>query len=511
MKIVTSGQMKEMESVSNSLGVTYYDMMVAAGVGVADYIDRTVGAAGRNCLVFCGKGNNGGDGIVAARRLKQLGGAVAVIMTDGDLRSDEAKAMYAAALAENVPIGRWQGQEEKVEVLCSKADIIIDAIYGTGFSGALDDTHRSICRTINNSVCAIFSIDIPSGVIADNASADADSVKADFTLALHARKPAHIAYPAVEFCGEVSVLDIGLPPEAEQEFRQTHFVTDEEYIMSAMPQRVKNSYKGDYGRLFNISGCSLYMGAPALSTLAAMRSGTGYVTLASTGEVCRTVMPSVMECVFCPLPPAPSGCISSTALPVIVEKAAESSAVLIGCGLSLTTDTVEIVKELIRNCPVPIIIDADGINAIEGCIDILKEAKNQIILTPHIGELARLMGISASQAIWSRGELAEKIADIYGVTVLVKGPVTTIHTPEGITYYNTTGNPGLAKAGSGDVLSGIIAGLAAQGIKAWEAAVCGAWLHGTAADFAADIYSHRAMLPRDVIGSLGGVFASKGL
>ncbi len=511
MKLVSAAQMKEIERRSDAMGVTYYDLMLAAGVGAADYIDRCVDVRGRNCLLFCGRGNNGGDGIVAARRLRQLGAAVAVVLTDGPPASAEGQSMYTAALGEAIPIGEWKGQEDNARELAQRADLIVDAVYGTGFSGLLSKKHKEIFKLINEATCAVFALDLPSGAQSDSACADPDGVQADFTITFHARKPAHLAYPAVERCGKIEVLDIGIPEGAEELFQPTHLVTTQAQVQALLPQRLANSHKGSYGRLLNLSGCAAYMGAPALSTLAAMRSGVGIVTLASTGEVCRTVLPLAPESVLLPLPPNPTGGVAQTALPLLLERAAASNTVLAGCGLSLTTDTIALIKGLICECPVPLVLDADGINAIEGCIDILAEAKSEVLLTPHIGELARLAGVSQNEAELARGEIAADLACKYNVTLLVKGPVTTIHTPDGRTHYNTTGNPGLAKAGSGDVLAGLVAGLAAQGLTVSEAAVAGAWLHGAAADLAAEGFSMPAMLARDVIGCIGGVFARMGL
>lgn len=510
MRILTSDQMKTVERNSLSYSMSYERLMENAGSAAAAAIRRAADVEGRYVTIFCGRGNNGGDGFVAARRLNEAGANVAVVLTDGEPKTPEASEMLRRiGLMDIAVVGYGDDPEYLTERLAS-TDLLIDAIYGTGFHGELDERHRDICRLINGVGVQVFSFDIPSGVNADTGEADPCAVRAGTTVVFDSDKPATVMPAAAEYCGEVVVADIGIPPEAHEGVDPLFTLADRGWVFGRLPRRRRDSHKGDYGKLLNVAGSQRYMGAAVLSTLAAMRTGAGYLTLASTKEVCRTALPMLPEAVMLPLPQNADGSLSYKAMDEILEAAGRSTAVLVGNGLGTGSDACHIVYELIKQVSCPLIIDADGINALARNIDILKDKKAPVVLTPHLMELSRLTTLPVGQLRPDPLTAGKAFAQEYGVTVVLKGAYTLTAGPDGRVWVNTTGNAGLAKAGSGDVLAGMVGALAAQGRSPEEAAACGVWLHGMAGDYAAGELSQYAMLARDVIDALPRVLVDNG-
>lgn len=281
------------------------------------------------------------------------------------------------------------------------------------------------------------------------------------------------------------------------------FITAE-FVKKHIPKRTTDAHKGSFGRVLNIGGSSGMSGALALSTLAALRSGSGIVTAASIKEVLADVKPLTMEALTLALPQTDNGGIAKEAGIILSQSAC--SVMAVGCGMGLTEDSIHLVKYLIENAAVPLIIDADGINALSHCIDIVQTAKVPIVITPHPGEMGRLLDLSARQINADREKHATTFAQKYNCTVVLKGAGTLVANADGQIYQNTTGNPGMARGGSGDVLTGIITAMVAQGLTLPAAACCGVYLHGLAGDIAAECYTQQAMLPRDIISSLPDAF-----
>lgn len=482
-------------------------LMENAGCAAAAAIRRVEEVSGKFVTIFCGCGNNGGDGLVVARRLAEAGANVVAVLTDGTPRSDQAKSMLERAAAAEIPLIAYGDDPAYLTERLSETDLLVDAIYGSGFHGTLDDLHHDICRLLNGVGAAIVSLDIPSGVAADTGAADESAIRAAYTVVFDSYKPATVMPAAEKYCGKVLLADIGIPREALDSIFPLYFLMEEQLVFDVLKKRARDSHKGDYGRLLNIAGCQQYMGAAVLSSLAAMRTGAGYVTLASTKEVCRTVLPSLPEAVLMPLQQTPEGGISYKEMDTILEAAQSADAVLVGNGLGTSEDACRIVYTLIKELSCPLIVDADGINVISRNIDILKQSGCPILLTPHLKELSRLTTLPMEQLRADPLTAGLAFAREYGVHLILKGAYTTTVNSEGQVWINTTGNPGLAKAGSGDVLAGIVGSLAAQGYHPDQAAACGAWIHGLAGDYAARVCSQYGMLARDVIDSLCDVFA----
>ena len=506
MKIVTTQQMKAMEAASLEHGMTYLQLMDNAGKAAADFIRNLIREPETTrCIVFCGKGNNGGDGFVVTRELFKDGVKVVAVLTDGAPVTSEAQTMLEQLLEMNALIVNYADHAEQVKALTPNADIIVDAVYGTGFHDEPDELHKEIFEMINDSLCAVVSLDVPSGICADSCADNPDAVNADITLCFDSMKLAHVLEPASLHCGRTAVLEIGIPDACREAVGTEISVMEEEDIFACLPKRVPNSHKGTYGKFLNIGGSFGFTGASILSTTSAMRCGAGYVTLAAPEPVIRDVTPVLVESTMMLLDANASGQIAASNIPELVERAKRCTAVLVGCGLGKSEDTKDLVFSLIRNVECPLIIDADGLNVLASDPDVLLEKKCQIILTPHAVEMSRLTSRRLADIQADRFGIAKEFAEKYGVIMVLKG-VDTIITDGKTSFINPTGNAGLAKAGSGDVLAGMIGSFAAQKIAPMDAARCGVYLHGMAADRCAKRLSQYGMLPSDLMTDLCQIF-----
>lgn len=512
MKILSVEQMKAEERLSDEMGVTYQRLMENAGCAAAAFIRKTLSSVvGRNFMIFCGSGNNGGDGFVVARKLFEEGANIIVVLCGGIPRSEEAKYMYNCVLQAGITMLDFDMDRRKVDEFLSGADIIIDALFGTGFSGEFRAPYDEIAEMINSALSVRISLDIPSGVNAETGLAAKGSVKANFTVAFEAAKPGHLLLPGKEFCGKTEVVDIGIPHEVRAKIAQNCFMATEDMVFSSIRKRPRFSNKGTFGKLLCITGSGNFPGAAALSALGAMRSGAGITTVATTEKVVSMIASRIPEATFLALPENADGTISAAAKEKILPFLEKVDAVLIGCGLGRGKDVAEIVDFVFENAGCTVILDADGINCIAETPEVLKKAKEIPIITPHMGEMARLCGVSIPETVEKRTELALETAKKYDAIVVLKDSTTVIAEPNGDIYFNSTGNPGLSKGGSGDCLAGIIASFAAQGYIETACAVCGVYLHGLAADRAAKELSEYGMLPSDIPNYLCKIFAEKGL
>jgi len=526
VKVVTGSEMKEIEGRSLDFGLSFMRLMENAGSAAAAFVKRNFKIERRNCVIFCGKGNNGGDGFVVARKLAEGRANALVILMAGKPAGREALAMYEQLDAMGVPILAFDAAEQKLPGWLAQADLVVDAICGTGFLGQLREKDKRACALINAAAAAVLALDIPTGVECDSGKVADGAVKADYTLVFDSLKPCHVAEQSLPHCGTIEVLDIGIPDEARQP--QPPQRDEEENdapppppprlgamtvadVFALLPPRRPDAHKGDFGRVVNIAGSARYRGAAVLSTLGALRCGAGLVTLASTEAVCACAAVSVPEATFLPMDANDIGTIDGMS-PIIelTDALQTASAVSFGCGLENNLHTARLLESVLKQVSCPILLDADGINALSGNIHLLDEAKSPVVLTPHPGEMARLCGTTVEEVQADRAGVALAFAAKHGVILLLKGQETLIVTPDGQLIKNKTGNPGLAKGGSGDVLTGIIAALIAQGLDLVDAAACGAFLHGMAADRTAKRRSQTAMLPHEILDDLAGIFLEHG-
>lgn len=488
--IVTNDQMKSAERNADSAGISYFEMMDNAGKAIADNAAAII-PQGLPVYILCGSGNNGGDGFVAAKRLFSLGFDARVILVCGQPRTDCARAHF-----ERMPssiLTHYIGEDGAV----------IDCIFGTGFHGTLPENVKDILiRTAHFKLR--IAADVPSGINSDTGELADGCFQPSHTFALAAIKRGFLVPSCLDALGELALLDIGIPESAYAEYSAK--ITEGE-LLRAFPKRAKSSHKGSFGRLLNISGSVCYNGAAVMSTLAAMRSGTGLCTLACPKSVVSIAADSIPEATFLPLPETADGFIAENAADVLAPALEKASALLVGCGLGNSAATRAVTEYVIKNADCPIIIDADGINSISSNINILTQRKDgrDTILTPHPLEFSRISGLSVKQIQSDRISAAEDFSRKYGVTLVLKGAGTVIAAKDG-TYVNLCGNAGLAKGGSGDALAGIIAALCAQGADAFRAAACGVFSHARAADILLDALPMQSMLTRDIISALPQAF-----
>ena len=441
-------------------------------------------------VILCGKGNNGGDGYELSGIFSSFGFDVTVInFFDCEPNTETAKTVYRDAIAKSVRFVSFSDWKETL----THADVIIDALFGVGFYGKIEK-NSEIGRMIDfcNSLSAKrIAIDTPSGINSKDGRAEGLVFTADFTVTMAYIKTGMLSYPARDFCGEIIVADIGYPFELCEEIPKDAFVADDEYLKTVIPKRKPNTHKGSYGRLLMYCGCETMTGAAILAASAALRTGAGLVNIARDRKTLKILQNHLIEPIFSPIDEG-NECKDVLCL------SDKASAILIGCGMGNAQCDKEVLYSLIKNANCNIIIDADGINLLCENKLILKEAKKTPILTPHPLEFARLIGKTASEVQSDRINLAKDFAKEYGVIVVLKGANTLIASPDGRLAINTSGNPGLSKGGSGDVLAGFISSFSCQGLSAFDSAVLGVYLHGKSADLLAGEIGEYGLLPSDL-------------
>lgn len=503
--VVNTKQMAEAELRSEKKGVSRVRLMQNAAAGCFDYLKNRLGSfEGLSFVLLCGSGNNGGDGVELAFLLRESGAEVTAIFTDKIPDTETSRAcikrhsseLYKIFAAENMGAARKAME---------RSDVIADCVFGTGFHGELPAAAAELFDFAAKCNAFKASVDIPSGVNGSSGVIAAHSFKPDVTLVLGAVKSGLLNYPCSDFCGERVTVDIGIGEDCYGEYEG--LMTDGG-IYKMLPERKRGANKGSFGKLLNVAGCESYIGAAVLSSKAALRAGAGLAVLASVREVVRAAAVAVPECVFLNLSADNEGFIAAKAARPILAAAEKASAITVGCGMGNREGTREIVSVLLENGNCPIVLDADGINSICENINVLKDNDRPIVLTPHPGEFSRLTGYSAAQIQADRLNKAKSFASQTGTVVLLKGADTVIAAPDGRAYVNTSGNNALSKAGCGDVLTGIIGGLAAQGVDPFYSAVLGAYIHGKAADRLVCRTAAAAVLAGDIVEEIGNVINS---
>lgn len=501
MFVVTSKQMYQVECNAVNRELTFPRLMENAGASCARIIRDRFNVNGNNILVLCGRGKNGGDGFVIARKLFEAGCRVTVMLVCGEPKAQDAADMLEMIDNGTVRIVAYNNSLTSVEEYIDEAEIIVDCIFGTGFDGVLPQPVAQLVKVVNATKAKRVSVDVPSGALSDSAKVPGDAIRADLTVAISAYKPIHIMKPFSEFCGECALADIGIIAE---DFRALNslicFTCDDNDIAKLLPKRKTVSNKGTYGHVLSICGSTRMQGAAVLAASGALRSGCGLVTAAFPSSAYPAIASKLTEPLLMPLEPGLDGTLTITSLPKLLDTSAHMSAVLLGCGLGFNPDTEKLVHSLVRKCTKPLVLDADGINALAGNIDILKEVRSPVVLTPHPGEMSRLCGKSVGEIVLNPIQTAVDFALKYNVTVVLKGANTVVCTPDPINVYiNRTGNTGLSKGGSGDLLAGMLASFMAQGMSPFDASIAAVYLHGKCADITASRLSQRGMLPSDLL------------
>lgn len=493
MKAYTPQIMQKAENYMFEKGTSPIQLMKKAASGIFDLtIDRV--DLFDAIVLLCGKGNNAGDGYELARILKTKGyNVVCISVFESSPTTEPAKTCFEEYLSAG---GKVYSNFKEATSAIAMADIIIDAIFGIGFKGSIDIDSQlyKLIDAANNARAFRIAIDVPSGVRSDDGSVENIAFTADETLTITAHKIGMLSYPAKLFCGRVQVVDIGIPSSVLNMYENEAVVADDTYVRQTLPVRYEFSNKGDYGKLACICGSENMTGAAILATDAAIRSGAGLVTLISEKSVTEIAKIKLCEPIYSFV-----NWDDESSVKTLCSTVSKYNAVLVGCGLGKSEAKKEAIKQIISDATGQLIIDADGINMLSDNINILREARKIPIITPHPGEFSRISGYDVNYINDNRIKCAREFAARYKCITVLKGAGTIIASPDGKYGVNISGNAGLAKGGSGDVLAGLISGLAANPeIGAFEAAVCGVYLHGRAADVLKGKYSEYGMLPSDL-------------
>jgi hydroxyethylthiazole kinase-like uncharacterized protein yjeF len=509
MKIVTAAQMAALELASQRRGVTTDTLMENAGLAVAETSRRLLGGiAGAGVVILVGPGNNGADGLVAARHLRRWGAKVAAYVVAGRPAVDPKMDLARAYDVEVISSGDDPGMDRLGQLMRSSR-MIIDAVLGTGRARPLEGEVKEAmlrlrARRAERDRPKIIALDLPTGLNSDSGEVDSACPEVDVTVALGRPKAGLLAFPGAAWVGRLEVADIGLPSDLEEEEAIALEMLTPGWVGQRLPSRPLDSHKGSFGHALVVAGSRNYVGAAYLSSLAATRVGAGLVTLATPCSVYKIAAGKLTEVIHLPLPEDEEGRIHPDAAGLILNSLDRYNALLMGCGLGWSQGTVEFVERLLlKDGPrVPTVIDADGLNNLSRLPQWWRRLGGPAAVTPHPGEMATLAGISTSQVQKDRIETARRWAADWNVDVTLKGAHTVIAQPGGTVRVSHFANPGLASGGTGDVLSGIIVGLMAQGLSAGDASCCGVYLHGLAAENVRENIGESGTVASDLIGEL---------
>jgi NAD(P)H-hydrate epimerase len=505
MKLVTSQKMREIDShCINDLGVPGLKLMENAGVGTVRFIEHELGPVkGKSFTVVCGKGNNGGDGFVIARELKRLGAAVHVYLAghrddvSGDARTNLDKYGWESVV--ELSDGRSIG--EFVETM-TKSDIVIDAVFGTGFSGVPRGLSGTVIGQMNVCGRQVLAVDVPSGLNATTGEAEGECVRAAWTCTMALQKRGFFVGDGRERTGVLHVVDIGVPKKALEDVVVRDNVLSETEAAALLPERPRDGHKGTFGKVVVLAGSVGYTGAAALTSTAALRAGAGLVYLGTPSSLNDVMEAKLTEVITRPLAETGARSLSPDAMPAVRELLAGASSMALGPGVSGEEETQSLVRSIVSELAVPCVIDADGLNALTPEAIGARPGDTPVVLTPHPGEMARLTGGDIREILADRDGVARDVATRARAVVIVKGAGSIIADPSGELYLNPTGNNGMASGGTGDVLTGIIAALLARGMGPLEAAALGAYVHGYAGDLSAESLGETGMIAGDVLDHL---------
>lgn len=497
MEIASADTMRSMDRYAiETLGVDSCALMENAARACADAAWVELGERPGRVGVFCGAGNNGGDGVACARFLLERGCEVRALLC-GDAAKCTPDTREMTRRLERAGGCLEHFDEAEARAFSSRCAVLIDALFGTGLKRPVAGVPAQAVSLMNESGARVISCDMPSGVHTDTGEVLGCAVRADVTVTFSMAKPGQLVPPGVEHTGALRVADIGIPDAARVGQSVLGRLTQPEEVRALLPARRLTAHKGDFGKLLLLCGSRGLTGAAALSARAALRTGAGLVSLGVPESVYPILAAKLDEAMVFPLPEDGDGHLSTRALDAVFARLDGATACLIGPGLGRGAETEQLVAAVVRDCRVPLVVDADGINALSGHMDVVRGAGCPIVLTPHDGEFARLGGDLSADRLAAARALSERA----GATVLLKGYRTIVADGTRLRV-NPTGNPGMATGGSGDVLAGVIAALLGQGLDAFDAAWVGAWLHGAAGDLCAREIGQYGMLPSDIIAAL---------
>ncbi len=506
MKLITAEQMQAIDlNAIESLGIPGAVLMENAGRAAAEEILNDIHELFPGpILVLAGRGNNGGDGYVIARILADRGWQVRTLVLADENRIAGDAALMLQILKQLDGEVRFIDNEASLSKEFSAVEplLIVDALLGTGLSSATAGLYRLAIDLINQSPAQVVAVDIPSGVNGSDGRVMGAAVEADLTLCFDSTKVGHGSRPGADYVGELRVLEIGIPRKARPQDDFCCNLIDESVVCGLLPQRPINGHKGSFGHLGVVAGSTGMTGAAALCSEAGLRSGAGLVTLACPADLHAILEVKLTEVMTQPLMGQQNHLISDNC-DEIVALSRKFQSLVLGPGLGQNPQTFDAVRSLVARCHCPLVVDADALNALVGVLDVLPaSAAMPPILTPHPGEFSRLTGLTVSTIEADRFRLTRQFAIDNRVVLLLKGARTLIADPDGRVRINTSGNAGLATGGSGDVLSGLIGGLLAQGLSPFDAASLGSWLHGASADLLADENGCAGLLAGDLLKTI---------
>jgi len=504
MKVLTSTQMKEIDRTTiEEIGILGTILMENAGKQIFKKLrEKFPKLSKEKIVIVAGKGNNGGDGFVVARHLYNQGANpyVLLLASKGEVRGDAAvnlkKAEKIGIKVNEVcsPKG-WKLQKEKI----SQATLLVDAIFGTGLVKPAQGLYVDVIEEINKSKAYKIAVDIPSGLSSDTFQIIGPCVRADLTVTLAAPKVSQVFPPAEEYVGELVVADIGVPSSLFDDEKLKLELVEKKTILPYFRRRRKDTHKGTYGHLFIVSGSLGKTGAAAMAGKAALKMGAGLVTVGTPESCLPIVARSMDELMTEPLAETQEKTISHEALKKVLSLLEGKDALMIGPGISTNKSTAEFVLSLMPKINVPSVVDADALNILASKPETIKSLRQPAVLTPHPGEFARLLNISTREVVERKLELAPQFAEEYGVYLVLKAYRTITATPEGKVFINPTGNPGMATAGSGDVLSGMIASMIVQEKNLLGAVLAAIYIHGLSGDIGAKKLGEKALTAGDII------------
>jgi ADP-dependent NAD(P)H-hydrate dehydratase / NAD(P)H-hydrate epimerase len=499
------------ERAIRELGIPGSTLMENAGRGAADaalawLAEQKRASRASRVVIVCGKGGNGGDGFVMARHLKRRGVRCEVIVAADveDIRGDAATKLRELRKVGIRPV--TLADAGALAPALARADLVVDALLGTGVRGDIEGPVAAAIQAINTAGRPVLALDVPSGLAADGGEPLTIAVRADATVTFGGLKVGLVVPPGRALAGRVRVVDIGVPAEALTRGIRT-FLLEATDVASHFPPRLSDAHKGSYGHLLVVAGSVGKTGAAALAANAALRAGAGLVTVATPATQQPIVAALVLEAMTAPLPEGTPGYAGDEAWAALGDLIVARDAVAVGPGLGLDGSTQAVARRLVSEARVPMVVDADALTALVGHLDLLGKAPAPRCLTPHPGELARLLGVASADVQRDRVAMAREVATTWGAHVVLKGAASVIAAPDGTVRVNPTGNPGLASGGTGDVLTGMVGAFLARGFAPDDALACAVYLHGLAGDVARERFGEESLIARDVIASLPEAFA----
>ena len=499
MKVSWVSEMRELDkTASEEFGIKEDLLMENAGLATCSVISRVFGIKNRTFLVFSGVGNNGGDGFVIARKIHSNGGNVTVFIL-GDKRNFRGVARMNLDIISLLPIEiRQIKSADSIKNDVFHCDAIVDAIFGTGLTRNVKGMYSDVIELINKCGKTVFSADIPSGVSGDTGKIMGVAVKADYTVTFGLPKLGNLMFPGHDLCGDLYVTHISFPPELYDSNDLKVGITPH----ISLPARDPSAHKGSMGQVLFISGASGYFGAPYFAALSFLKAGGGYSRLAAPESITPFIASKGSEIVLLPQKQTESGSIAFENKDVLLDLADKMDMVVMGSGLSLDAETQGLVRALVKELEVPLLLDGDGITAICSDLKILKERRAATVLTPHLGEMAGITGIDAQKINHDKIDILQRTSEALQATVVLKGAHSLVGLPDSRVFMNVSGNSGMATAGSGDVLTGIISAMFGLSLDLEDAVLKGVFLHGFAGDLAAKAKGADGMTAQDILEHL---------